>query len=628
MEQPISPPTFPLTTQSVIHSHNGRLSRNITLYGPFNVVLGPNGSGKTHLLRGLKATLSLVAAGKKVRFLSAGRMGLTEQFRSDFDGRRFGNPAYEDAIYGSKRDAEKRHEMETFNGDFQTLAQRVDIQIKIQERLRKLFRRDLIIEWDAGNLKILFNRSDEPSAPYSSGREASGLMHLVGLLSALYDDEVGVLMIDEPEVSLHPQLQAFLLQEMLEVAGEPSRDTNKKIILIATHSTEMVRLETVDDLPNLIFCYDLQSDPVQIAPDAPELRNRKIVNLVASLGQMHRLSLFSPRPLLVEGTSDSIICQAIARKIQIYPEAAGSQILPLEGKGTLGVVAKLLRLMGKSPSSLADLDGFADGPTLIQEYFSAIPAVSSAAASELGASSGSDLAKDIHNTLCELAKTKWSDIEELAVAHPYWDIDVSDDNLRRRRALLGALLTNSDQVLAALPDGSNFVNLKKRILALFDLAEKCGLFFCRKGTIECYYENAIPASDFDKPQAATDETAKISAADSQLVCDKYDDVIRCLEFASNVEKISEAEALQDLLLSVAAPAQGRLKSDGSDGELNMLVRQTVGEKAGLFEVAKKDGKIEINVSSNILDVADCFPISITKDENVVSAIGKALNLPV
>jgi len=81
--------------------------------------------------------------------------------------------------------------------------------IKVQERLRKLFKRDLIVEWDAGSLKVIFARLDDESEPYSSGREASGLLHLVGILSALYDDEVGVLLIDEPEVSLHPQLQAF-----------------------------------------------------------------------------------------------------------------------------------------------------------------------------------------------------------------------------------------------------------------------------------------------------------------------------------------------------------------------------------------------------------------------------------
>jgi hypothetical protein len=617
---------FPLHIQSSIESHNGQLLRDVTLNSPFSVVLGPNGSGKTHLLRGMKTALYSAAAGKKIRFLSAGRMGLFEQFRSDYDGHRGSNPRYDEATYGSKDDSKRRHQIETLQGDFQTLSQRVDIQIKVQERIRKLFRRDLIIEWDAGNLKVLFNRSDGTSAPYSSGREASGLMHLVGLLSALYDDEVGVLMIDEPEVSLHPQLQAFLLQELLDVAGQPSDGTNKKIIVIATHSTEMVRLRTVDDLPNLIFCNDLREDPVQVQPDAPELQNKNIINLVASLGQLHRLSLFSTRPLLVEGASDSIICQALARRLKLFPEAAGSQLLPVEGKGNLAIVAKLLRLMGKSPTVLADLDGFADGPTLIQDYLSAIPEVSSAEAAVLGASSGSDLAKGIHDKVCEVTAKKWSIIEPFAVTHPYWLIGTKDENLRRRRAFLGTLFYKSDAELGQLESGAEFVNLKTRVSALFDLAEKCGLFFCRKGTIESNYFGEIVATDFDKPQAATDEASTIAETAEDTVTSRYSDVVRCITFASNVEKICEAEALQDLLLSVAAPAQGRLVADSSDGDLNALARQTIGERAGLFQVAKKNGNLEIDVSSRILDVADCFPITIRKDENVVSAIGKALKL--
>nr|WP_232416128.1 hypothetical protein [Methylotenera mobilis] len=77
-----------------------------------------------------------------MRFLSAGRMGMLEQFRSDFDGHRGGTPNYDSATYGSKSDTARRHQIETLTGDFQTLAERADILIKIQERLRKLFKRD------------------------------------------------------------------------------------------------------------------------------------------------------------------------------------------------------------------------------------------------------------------------------------------------------------------------------------------------------------------------------------------------------------------------------------------------------------------------------------------------------
>ncbi|WP_205685002.1 AAA family ATPase [Citrobacter portucalensis] len=271
--------SFPLELTAQIASHNENFNRKVTLNSGLTVLLGPNGSGKTHLLRGLKQSLHKHTNGKHVRFLSAGRMGMLEQFRSDYDGHRGGSPYYDGANYGSKSDAVRRHQMETINGDFQTLAERADILIKIQERLRKLFKRDILIEWDGGSLKILFSRLDIDAKSYSSGREASGLMHLVGILAALYDDDVGALLLDEPEVSLHPQLQAFLLHEILSVSGHPSEGTNKKIVIIATHSTEMLQIQKPEDLLSLVFCYDLIREPVQIPVDAGELKNKKSAKL-------------------------------------------------------------------------------------------------------------------------------------------------------------------------------------------------------------------------------------------------------------------------------------------------------------------------------------------------------------
>jgi hypothetical protein len=74
-----------------------------------------------------------------------------EQYRSDYDGHRGGLPSYDAAAFGSKGDAARRHQMETLTGDFQTLAERVDILIKIRERLRKLFKRDLLLIGMADN---------------------------------------------------------------------------------------------------------------------------------------------------------------------------------------------------------------------------------------------------------------------------------------------------------------------------------------------------------------------------------------------------------------------------------------------------------------------------------------------
>ncbi|MFC0036549.1 AAA family ATPase [Cardiobacterium valvarum] len=121
------------------------------------------------------------------------------------------------------------------------------------------------------------------------------MLNLVGILSALYDDEVSVLLIDEPEISLHPQLQAFLLKEILHVTNSCNNGGYKKIIIMATHSTEMIKISKVSDLLSFIFCNDLNEKPIQIPRNAGELESERLKSLVARLGQEHKLSLFSKK---------------------------------------------------------------------------------------------------------------------------------------------------------------------------------------------------------------------------------------------------------------------------------------------------------------------------------------------
>ncbi len=615
--------TFPVKLTANISSHNGSFNRSFVLHKGLTVLLGPNGSGKTHFLRGLKSSFGDHVSGKKVRFLSAGRMGMQEQFRSDFDGHRGGTPNFDSATYGSKSDSARRHQMETLNGDFQTLAERADILIKIQARLRKLFKRDLLVEWDAGNLKMLFSRLDVESQPYSSGREASGLMHLVGILSALYDDEVGALLLDEPEVSLHPQLQAFLLKEIISVAGHPSEGGNKKFVVIATHSTEMVQIARTGDLLSLVFCYDLNSDPVQISADAGELKNKKIQGLVARLGQEHKLSLFCKRPLLVEGPSDVMICSALSSKADFHLEAAGSQLLPVIGKGQMPIVTKLLRLLGKEPVALTDADGIADGLELMNQFLTDC-LVADREAAALGFASSTVMANNIYSDFCKLVQDRWNDLAANAEQHPYWvNKKEGEDKLAKRRAAFCTLFSTTDAELSKLATDNAWVKIKRRFSALLDVLEKSGLFVLRRGSIESYYQRSDCFTSIGKPSAAADEMEFISWRKKTEIQAPYADILRCVQFASNTESICEADALRDLLLSVAAPAHARLKAGGSEKDFNLLARSILGERSKIFDLAVKDESIVISIASKILSV-DGFPLTISKDGDVVKAVTSAL----
>lgn len=601
----------------------------IKIHGGITTFLGPNGSGKTQLLRGLKSSLSDHLNGKKIRYLSAGRLGPMENFRSDFDGHRGDGILYEHATYGSKEDTSRRHKNETILGDFATLSERPDILIKVQERLRKLFKRDLIIDWDGGNLKVFFSRVDQDiTNNYSSAREASGLLHLVAILAAIYDDEVGCLLIDEPEVSLHPQLQSFILSEIKKVAGAIT-DNGKKLVFISTHSTEFIELNSVKELASIVFCNDILMTPVQIDPTTPEFQSRRLQALLTRLGQEHKLALFCHTPLLVEGPSDEIICSAISRKLSLNLEAAGSQILPVTGKGQFSVVIKLLRLIGKVPALLADADALTDNLDIITIFTNQEDANSLAI--KLGHRDATKFAKDIYTDFSQLVLNNWDDIKTSAESHNYWiNRDANKDEIiPKRRSAFCWLQNNECKVISAVNNGAKWLDIKNRLSILLDFLEKLGCFILRKGTIEAYYQHVAALTNDEKPNSASYEVNGLIQESNETVSSNYSDIIRSMLFCSNAKEINEGEAIRDLLLAIVAPALASINNETTDSDLKQFSTNLFGSKPSLFVLSKlnegDDLFLNIDLSSKILEV-DGFPLKIKKGANPIEIVNSFLKL--
>lgn len=622
---------FPIGVKSQLATANipGVKEYEISVFSGVTTFIGPNGSGKTQILRGFKRGLRKIIQRKKIRLMSAGRIGSIENHRSDFDGHRGDNILYDTATFGSKSDVLRRHNYETIMGDFQTLSARTDILIKVQERLRKLFNRDLFLEWDGGSLKAMFSSLEGDGHTYSSAREASGLLQLVAILSALYDNEVGALLIDEPEVSLHPQLQSFLLREIHRNAGDPDIE-GKKLIFLATHSTEMIDLKYPSDLPSFVFCYDIKSSPIQISPDAGELKNEKIKSLLGRLGQEHKLALFCQRPLLLEGPTDSIICTGIDRRLDLFIEATGSQILPVIGTGQIPVVTKLMRLLGKEPVVLADADSFTDGLDLVFSFTTT--EVANKFAMQQGLPDANSFARAVHSDFCQIVERDWVSIESLAKVHPYWLNGDKDNELEKvkRRAAFSTLMGLTEHQLNELLNSSEWKGIRTRIAALLSLLEKIGCFILRRGAIESYYMFSDPLTSEEKLSAAVDEVSGILNSAPGLVITQYNDIVRCLQFAARCEPINEAEAIRDLVLAIAAPALASLNSSTTDAKLRIMSQTILGERHQLFRLeVEKDEKgivgLKIGLESKILEL-DCFPISISIGENPVNAVNNRLGL--
>ena len=623
--------TFPfdITIQLNRSGITGIQNKTIKVNGGITTFLGPNGSGKTQLLRGLKNSLGTHSNSKKIRYVSAGRLGPMENFRSDYDGQRGGQPQFDQATFGNKSSTTYRHQNETILGDFGTLSERPDILIKVQERLRKLFKRDLTLDWDGGRLKVYFSRVDElNNANYSSAREASGLLHLVAILASLYDDEVGCLLIDEPEVSLHPQLQSFVMDEIIKVAG-PNNQSGKKLVFISTHSTEFIEISSVQQLSTIVFCKDVLEQPVQIDPTIGEFQSRKLQALLTRLGQEHKLALFCHSPLLVEGPSDEIICSAINRKLNINLEAAGSQILPVTGKGQFPVVIKLMRLIGKNPALLGDADALTDNLDIIGVFTTLDRA--NDYASELGHRDAPEFARNIYNDFCQLIANNWSDIQSQAEQHYYWinrDTD-KDELIAKRRSGFCWLFSNDDSTVSSLNNGSNWFSIKSRLSTLLELLEKLGCFILRKGTIEAYYQHVSTLTNDEKPNAASYEVNGLISETIESVASNYDDIIRALNYCSQAQEINEAEAIRDLLLAIVSPALAKINKETTDNELKLYSKNLFGAKSSLFDLSTElDGEdvyLIVNLASDILEV-EGFPLKIKKGSNPIEIVNSSLGL--
>lgn len=608
---------FPISLQYQINTGKNNVSQEITLQSGLTTLVGPNGAGKTQVLRAIKSRIpQVLAAGKIVRLLAAGRLWFLEQYRSDFNGHQGNSPRYEDASIGSKDDVKRRHNYETAQGDYLTLSNRFDIQVKVNARLETLFGRTILLEWDGGMLKPKFSSLFSEGLKYSSAREASGLLHLVTLLTALYDDEISVLLIDEPELSLHPQLQAFLLREIQNVAGNPVADPKKKLILIATHSTEMIAIQKPQDLCNIVFCSSLSEAPIQISPENDILKNTKLTSLIYRLGHEHKATFFCRIPFIVEGQSDFIIASALVRRLNLYSEAAGVHFIAASGKSEFPALIKLFRLMGKEPVIVSDADGFIDSIEITNEFINSSKAQE--LATKYGHPSLSQWISQLKTDFGQLVKSHWADIETSANTHPYIRLVKEEEkstDKNRQRAAFSTLMSLSETELLKL--SQDWQNIFNRLRTLLDTLESTGCFFLRKGTIESYY-NSQKVDFQKKPQAAVEE---IELWDDKVQID-FSELERALRFASSVKPIDEAQGIRDFLAAAASAVESKILSlsenERKSLNCNQYANSIIGDKSILFNIqidATNTNRLSISLASKILDV-EGFPLYISLKDNI------------
>lgn len=609
---------YPKTLNVKVENIFGDQDVQITLYSGLTIFVGTNASGKTQTLKKIRDIMKNEVGSNKVRYLSSNRIGNMEQYRSKINQYTY---ITDDYTFGDQATKRARLQIETACGDFFAMDERKDVFIKVSERLSVLFNRNIFIRWDAGQMKVFFGKTDSEQE-YSVAAEASGLVNVISILAALFDESVEVLLIDEPEVSLHPQLQSYLLREMKNVVKKYN-----KTIIISTHSAEMIELNEASDLCNYIF-FRKNTLPKQISPDTSELNSVKLKEFLLRMSLIYNEGFFAKKVLLIEGSSDMILCRYLCNRLDLNLDVAGSQIIPVEGKGQFPIITKLFRLIGKEVCVLTDLDGFTDDNSIIN-LFSELPE-GTKIANDHGNENLQSMIREIKTKIDEVIRSTKDNMISIYSQHPYWinrDLEAGEDKIIRR-ALVAQLFTVDEDELLTWPDSQEWTSLKKRITVLLNILEELGCFILRKGAIESYYTFSPNTTFNGKPSAAAHEVSCWEEKSTEQIYEHFSDITRSLQFAALEKNVDESFAVKKELLSELALILGILPEVSTEKEILSCIKQSKGSVDSLFDYKiineNKQLGVEVSLKSKIIDVAG-FPFKAFVGDNVNSLIDEKIH---
>lgn len=218
---------------------------------------------------------------------------------------------------------------------------------------------------EQGNYFLKFTNGDKS---HSSDGLGEGIISVFAIVDALYDSQDGdIIVIDEPELSLHPSLQKRLFNLLCKQA------TNKQII-ISTHSPYFVDLGILEYGANVIRVVNEQQDGTKIYELTTDSKNM-ITRLLKDQNFPHMWGLNAREIFFQE---DGVILTEGQEDVVLYPliaEQLGMKLpRPLFGWGVGGAekmnsLAKIMQELGfKKVAGILDGDKSAILPKLNEDF--------------------------------------------------------------------------------------------------------------------------------------------------------------------------------------------------------------------------------------------------------------------
>lgn len=285
-------------------------------WSQINLIVGPNGSGKTLLAESL--------------------------------ARQFSNKGYNVRFIRSER---------KYTDQMPLLKQNEKIREKIEKVLSSMFGKSIkfIEDIDGTLIPIVENKTWKVQYMLDDV-ECHGLREIISLLISLYDTSAGdCLFFDEPELHLHPQFQSFFMNEI----RKQTEHSSHKMFFLISHSPFFIDLRTPDDLIGVIACH-INKVPTTIEWLSEE-DEALFYRFLPRFNTYHKQFFFSDKQIFVEGYTDQQMFTYLLSFISNSYNAAGTGVIDVGGKDELGVFCKVCSLLGTEGRIITDLDSLFSG---------------------------------------------------------------------------------------------------------------------------------------------------------------------------------------------------------------------------------------------------------------------------
>ena len=540
--------------------------------GYINYLVGPNGAGKSQFSEHLKFFFD--SKNLKCRILSADRLTgfgfSSKNINSGHGNYVVSQSSFHDGFNKQNFSHYKQgaESMGTGTDAFVLLEEKLDLKIKIEAILSQVLHRDIRLEWDSGKL-VPMTYNIKQASEYELKKESHGVKELLILLTHLYDDSHKVLIIDEPELNLHPQYQAFLLEHIRKVSGNP--DDGKKIIYLITHSPFILDFQTIDDLKS-VTCFHNDFRKPSFIENLDPTDEEKIKQIIPKLNVHHKQLFFANTPIFVEGIFDAQFIKAIQEKRGVSLEGSGSTVIDVGGNEQLSSYYLLSKLLGKKSLFIYDLDSIffskqlrinAEGSDEINQFLI-----------DLGI--GSNF-KDIWGQFDSTLKNLKSDLitKESLYKSYIEQLDTDKKEKKEAYALLVYLKHFRDEANGKATHSSKIDLLLNQLNNVINSFEEIGVYILNNGAMENYF----PSYDGDKFNI--DDNKKRDCLNAEIdwminecqsndeLKTRYGELYEIMEKLPSGDKIDYKKVIESNLKDLIHKIQKGLSEDKINDESNL-----------------------------------------------------------